>query len=117
MAAVDQTSIEITGIRVRPVTNQVQQELCPMTEKSINTEHHSMIAGVKVFFHDDAAKEKMQAAESTWHRAQLVFASDAFAKNFTVRKRPPQQAAIAVADESSKLSAKDSSEADSATTR
>ena len=60
------------------LTNQVKQQCCPVTGESIEKEQQLVIAGVKVFFHDTAAKEKMLAADSTWHRAQQVFASERF---------------------------------------
>ena len=99
------------------LTNQVQQQRCPVTGDLINNEHELLIAGVRVFFHDGAAKEKMQAAESTWHRAQQVFASEAFAKSYISRVEPPQQTPVVVADGSSKLPTQNDGSADSATTR
>ena len=99
------------------LTNQVQQQRCPVTGKSIEDEQQLVIAGVRVFFHDSAAKEEMQTAESTWHRAQQVFASEAFTKNFVARKKTPPQESVAVAAGASKLPVTDSNNADSATTR
>ena len=98
------------------LTNQVEQRRCPVTNKAIEREHQLVIAGVKVFFHDSAAREKMQAVKSTWHRAQQVFASDAFAKSF-VRAKQAQQAPVAVADGSNKLPPENSSKAITPTTR
>jgi len=99
------------------LTNQVKQQHCPITGKSIEEKQQLMIAGVKVFFHDSASKEKMQAAESTWHRAHQVFATAAFAKNFIVLAKPPEAATATVADGSSKLPTNNDGQADSPTTR
>lgn len=84
------------------VTGQVKQKFCPVTGKSVNKEHQLLIAGVSVFFHDMAAKKKMQSLDSTWHRARHVFNPDVFAKSFSVSLKPNQQAGIAVADGSTK---------------
>ena len=84
------------------LTKQVQQKRCPISGESIQKEHELAIAGVRIFFRDSAAKKEMQAAKSTWHRAQQVFASDAFAKNFVKAKQAPKEP-VAVADGSSKL--------------
>ena len=108
------------------VTKQVKQKRCPITGKSIEKDQFLVIAGVKVFFHDSEAKTKMKAAESTWHRAQKVFASDAFAKNFVVQEKPLVQAAkvaqaepsvAEVADSSSKLPAVNKGQANPPATR
>ena len=103
------------------LTNQVRQKCCPVSGKPFEKEHHLVIAGVKVFFHDSTAREKMQAAESTWHRAQQVFTSDAFAKSFVrakpVRAKQEPQKAITVADGSTKPPLEKSSQAKSRTTR
>ena len=84
------------------LTKQVQQQRCPVSGKSIQKEHELAIAGVRIFFHDSAAKKELQAAKSTWHRAQQVFASDAFSKNFVRAKQAPEEP-ITVADGSTKL--------------
>lgn len=99
------------------LTNQVKQQRCPVTGKSIEEQQQLVIAGVKVFFHDLASKEKMQAAESTWHRAQQVFATDAFAKSFIVQAKPLEAATATVADGSSKLPTSNDGQANSPTTR
>ena len=96
------------------LTNQVRQQLCPVTGKRIEKEHKLVIAGVKVFFHDSAAKAKIKSLESSWHRAQQVFAPDAFAKNF-VRVKKSQEAPAIVADSSSNLPAKKDEREDSPT--
>lgn len=82
------------------LTGQVEQQRCPLTGKSIAPEHQLLIAGVKVCFHDAAAKNKVELLETTWHRAERVFASQVFAKSFSKRVEPVRQAGVAVADES-----------------
>ena len=84
------------------VTGQVQQKFCPVTGKPTNKEHQLLIGGVSIFFHDMAAKKKMEALDSTWHRARQVFAPDMFAKSFSVSIIPAQQEGIAIADGSTK---------------
>ena len=54
------------------LTGQVEQQRCPLTGKSIAPEHQLLIAGVKVCFHDAAAKNKVELLETTWHRAERV---------------------------------------------
>ena len=84
------------------LTDQVKQQRCPVTGKPIEKEHRLLIAGVSVFFHDLAAKEKIQSAESTWHRAQQVFASGVFTNSFAAPVKLADQSKVAVADESAK---------------
>ena len=93
------------------LTGQVKQQRCPLTGKSIDQEHQLLIAGVKVCFYDAAAKNKLESLESTWHRAERVFAWQVFAKSFSKRVEPVRQAGVAVADElaSSIVSEDDSS--------
>ena len=82
------------------LTSQVKQQKCPVTGKSIDQEHQLLIAGVKVCFHDAAARNKVELLESTWQRAERVFASQVFAKSFSKRVEPARRAGVAVADES-----------------
>ena len=82
------------------LTSQVKQQKCPVTGKSIDQEHQLLIAGVKVCFHDAAARNKVESLESTWQRAERVFASQVFAKSFSKRVEPARRAGVAVADES-----------------
>ena len=82
------------------LTGQVKQRRCPLTGKLIDQEHQLLIAGVKVCFYDAAAKNKLESLESTWHRAERVFAWQVFAKSFSKRVEPVRQAGVAVADES-----------------
>ena len=82
------------------LTGQVKQQLCPITEKSIDSEHQLLIAGVKIHFHDAAAKNKVESQEATWQRAKQVFAPPVFARSFSKRGEPAKQAGVAVADES-----------------
>ena len=82
------------------LTSQVKQQKCPVTGKSIDQEHQLLIAGVKVCFHDAAARNKVESLESTWQRAEQVFATRMFAKSFSKRVERMSQAGVAVADES-----------------
>ena len=82
------------------LTGQVKQQQCPLTGKSIDQEHQLLIAGVKVCFHDAAARNIIESLESTRQRAEKVFASRMFAKSFSKRVEPVRQAGVAVADKS-----------------
>ena len=82
------------------LTSQVKQQKCPVTGKSIDQEHQLLVAGVKVCFHDAAARNEIESLESTWQRAEQVFASRMFAKSFSKRVERMSQAGVAVADES-----------------
>ena len=82
------------------LTGQVKQQQCPLTGKSIDQEHQLLVAGVKVCFHDAAARNEIESLESTWQRAEQVFATRMFAKSFSKRAERMSQAGVAVADES-----------------
>ena len=89
------------------LTGQVTQQLCPLSGKPMDQKHQLLIAGVPVCFSDAATKNKVDSLESTWHRAERIFASPAFAKSFVKQVEPQPQAVIAVADGSATTSSND----------
>ena len=75
------------------LTGQYKQARCVITgapigesEQVLNESVSAAVAGLRIYFKDAAAKEKLLAKKSLIDRVKLVFSSIQFAKNFDLAK-------------------------------
>jgi hypothetical protein len=73
------------------LTGQYRQCRCVITgdaigesEQVLNESVSTAVAGLRIYFKDAAAKEKLLAKKSLIDRVKIVFASNQFAKNFAL---------------------------------